>query len=150
MPNSQQADRLFTQDAYFMAIYNGTLAFSALSSATVIYDLLGIFRNVRVNLSVQEDEGTATYDAGVTKLPYRQEWTVEVETVTDLVYNPYDSFFEMIQSVGLGIGPYWLVFQKGFDATPLYQRGTIKNYSEVLGGDAQTQNITFSLQGVPV
>lgn len=149
MPISNPLNRLFTADLYFMAVYNGTLAITDLSSGSVLYDLLGIFRNVRINLEVQEDEGSATYDPGVTKLPYRQQWTAEIETATDLVYNSADSFFEIIKTNGLGIGPYWLVFQKGPHAYPLFQKGTIRNYNESANGDAQTQGISFSLQGIP-
>lgn len=130
-----------------MSLYNGTLALSAITSSPVLYDLLALFKNVRLNLEVQEDEGSATYDGGTTKLPYRQTWTAEIETVTDLVYNSYDSIFELIK--GVGIGPYWLVFSKGPGAYPLYQRGTIRNYNELANGDAQSQSVSFSLQGTP-
>jgi hypothetical protein len=151
MPISQPYNRLFVADTYYMALYNGTLNFSSLGSAPLVFNLLAMFKNARVGCEVEEDDNSGTSDIGYYPAPYRQRWVAEVEAVNDIISDVgalYKSFFEMAMNVG--IGPYWFGFTKGAGAAGHYQRGSIKNFYDILNGDAaQAQTITFTLWGIP-
>lgn len=144
-------NRLFVADTYYMSVYNGALDFSGLGSASVVMNMLALFRGARVGCDVSEDDGSGTSDIGSYPIPYRQKWTAEVEMVNDIISNTgglYNNVFEMFMNVG--VGPYWFGFTKGPGAVTHYQRGSIRNFYDILNGDgAQTQTVTFSLWGVP-
>ncbi len=157
MADSQPYNRLFTSDAAFLKLYNGTVAAEDLGSATALFNMLALFRSFSLHCEVLEEDGSATWDTGYYPLPYRQKWTCDVELAQDLVVtnHNYDSIYHLLMTPNLGVGPYWLVFQKFWYseelfAQPYAQRGNIRNLSEVLSGTGpQLQTLSFSMWGVP-
>lgn len=156
MAASSPYNRLFASDVAFLVLFNGTLDFDDLTfGSNDLMNMLALFKSFRLSEETLEDDGSATWDSGYYPLPYRQRWTCEVEMAVDTAVTGwnYDSVFHLFQT--LGSGPYWLYFRKFYvDAThkavAYAQRGTIKNFAEVIGMDgAQAQTVSFSMWGIP-
>jgi hypothetical protein len=143
-------NRLFSSDAYWVAIYPNTDTFSPDGSTTALMDMISIFTDCHITATTSTANVRAVGEVGRFPLPVEINYEIQVGAVVEFEASPLYSTL-MALFIDHGPGPYWVWIWPGPHSGAEYSwvgRAIITGVGHHLPlGAAQTQSLKLEIQG---